>query len=86
MNSAALPDWPAAMPLQMASKYCGLSPTAFKELCPVKPIAFRSTAHSHRWPRVRLDEWLMENDPNVNPSAGRNGPKLRLVKEDDIDL
>lgn len=82
-NRRALPDWPASMPLHMAASYCGLSQSYFKRVCPVQPIAFGDTAHSYRWVRFRLDEWLAEKDPNGKPTASR---ALRLVKEDDIAI
>jgi hypothetical protein len=58
------PHWPAALPLHLAAEYCGLSVDTFKEICPVKPIAFTQSTQGDRYLRKRLDEWLERIDPN----------------------
>lgn len=59
-----LPYWPAALNKKLAAAYCGLSVDLFKEVCPVKPIAFTGSAWGNRYLRQRLDEWLLSLDPN----------------------
>gem|GEM_PF-1780057 len=63
-----MPFWPAAMPLNQAAAYCGLSTETFKTVCPVKPVSFTSTAKGQRFLRQRLDEWLASLDKNVDYS------------------
>jgi hypothetical protein len=57
----------------MAAEYCGLSVDTFKEVCPVKPIAFTQSTRGDRYLRTRLDAWLDTIDPNeaASPSARR---------------
>lgn len=62
------PFWPAALPLTQAAAYCGVSIETFKEVCPVKPVAFTSTIRGQRYLRQRLDEWLVSLDKNVDYS------------------
>lgn len=60
----ALPDWPAALRLDQAAAYTGLSVDTFKGVCPVKPIAFTGSSRGHRYLRTSLDTWLASLDPN----------------------
>lgn len=69
--SDAAPFWPAALPLWQAADYCSLSVDTFKEKCPVKPIKFTESTRGDRWLRVRLDEWLLSQDPNRSQSPVR---------------
>lgn len=73
MTAAAreFPYWPAAMPLNQAAAYCGLSVDTFKEKCPVKPLSFTDSTRGHRYLRQRLDEWLYSLDPNRTLSPPR---------------
>ncbi len=71
MTRQDLPNWPAALPLMLAAAYCGLSPEVFKEVCPVKPISFTLSTRGHRYLRVKLDEWLLSQDPNASRSPVR---------------
>jgi hypothetical protein len=64
-----LPFWPAALRLDQAAAYCGLSATTFAAICPVKPIEFTRSARGRRWLRVRLDAWLAPLDTN-DPETG----------------
>lgn len=68
-----LPYWPAALRLDQAASYCGLSVDTFKDVCPVKPIEFTQSARGHRYLRARLDAWLDMLDPNreVSREPGR---------------
>lgn len=66
--SKATPFWPAAMPLNQAAAYCGLSIETFKDVCPIKPVSFTNTARGHRFLRQRLDEWLASLDGNMDYS------------------
>jgi hypothetical protein len=70
--------WPAALRLDQASAYCGLSVETFKDVCPVKPVAFTQSPRGHRWLKDSLDVWLSSLDPNKSrPPAGRRfGEKL----------
>ncbi len=68
MTVKATPYWPAAMPLNQAAAYCGLSTETFKDVCPVKPVSFTNTARGHRFLRQRLDEWLASLDGNMDYS------------------
>ena len=65
--------WPAALRLDQAAEYCGLSVDTFKEKCPVKPIEFTQSSHGRRWLRAKLDSWLDTLDPNTatSPAAPR---------------
>jgi hypothetical protein len=60
-----LPYWPAALRLDQAGAYCGLSVDTFKEVCPVKPIAFTQSTRGNRFLRTSLDLWLASLDPNA---------------------
>jgi hypothetical protein len=60
--------WPAALRLNQAAEYCGLSVETFKTVCTVKPIEFTKSAWGNRYLRARLDEWLASLDPNAQPS------------------
>jgi hypothetical protein len=70
-----LPYWPAALRLDQASAYCGLSVDTFKKVCIVAPIQFTQSSHGRRWLRTRLDEWLDSLDPN----APQEPPRRRLA-------
>jgi hypothetical protein len=59
-----LPYWQAALRLDQAAVYSGLSVDTFKEVCPIKPIAFTQSARGRRYLRARLDAWLASLDPN----------------------
>jgi hypothetical protein len=65
VKSNELPWPPAALRLDQAAAYCGLSIDLFKEKCPVKPIEFTVSTRGHRYRRAALDEWLASIDPNV---------------------
>jgi len=67
----ATPNWPAALPLNLAAAYCGLSVDTFKTVCPVKPVSFTQSTRGHRYLRTRLDEWLLSRDPNAAKSMPR---------------
>jgi hypothetical protein len=69
-------DWPAALRLDQAAAYVGLSVDTFKNLCPVKPIAFTDSARSNRWLRVKLDEWMASLDPNGPAPTRRFGERI----------
>lgn len=62
------PYWPAAMPLNQAAAYCGLSTETFKEVCPVRPVALTPSTRGQRFLRLRLDEWLTSLDRNTDYS------------------
>lgn len=64
-----IPYWPAALRLDQAAAYCGLSVDTFKEVCTVAPIQFTKSTHGRRWLRSRLDAWLDSLDPNSAGSA-----------------
>jgi hypothetical protein len=70
--------WPAALNLDEAAEYCGLSVPTFKERCTVKPIQFTESTRGNRWLRASLDNWLSSLDPNkqVSPSGRRFGERL----------
>ena len=53
------PYWPAALRLDQAAAYCGLSQATFMKVWPIKPIAFTSSTRGTRYLRQRLDEWLL---------------------------
>lgn len=78
MTKTPLPYWPAALGLEMAARYCGLSADTFKEVCPVKPIAFTSSSRGNRYLRARLDQWLDTVDPN---QEGSRSPEHRSIEE-----
>lgn len=67
----ALPYWPAALRLDQAAAYSGLSVDTFKKVCPIKPVSFTESARGERYLRTRLDEWLASLDPNKQSSSGR---------------
>ena len=67
----ALTVWPAALRLDQAAEYIGLSVDTFKAVCPVKPVKFTESTRGDRYLRVRLDEWLASLDPNVTTSPVR---------------
>jgi len=71
-------DWPAALRLDQAAEYAGLSVDTFKVVCPVKPIQFTSSSRGNRYLRVRLDGWLLSLDPNKesNPTGRHFGEVL----------
>jgi hypothetical protein len=62
------PYWPAALRLDQAAAYSGLSVETFKTRCTVQPISFTESTRGNRYLRVRLDEWLASLDPNEQPS------------------
>jgi hypothetical protein len=70
--------WPAALRLDQAAEYSGLSVETFKAVCPVKPIEFTQSTRGNRWLRANLDNWLSSLDPNkqASPSGRRFGEKL----------
>jgi hypothetical protein len=69
--------WPAALRLDQAAEYSGLSVDTFKAVCPVKPIAFTQSTRGNRYLRANLDAWLSSLDPNAQPSPIRRfGEKL----------
>ena len=66
--------WPAALRLDQAAEYSGLSVDVFKKVCPVKPIGFTDSTRGNRYLRIRLDEWLVgldPNGPNYSPAPRR---------------
>lgn len=56
--------WPAALRLDLAAEYCGLSVPTFEKVCPVKPIAFTESTRGNRYLTKRLDEWMNTLDPD----------------------
>lgn len=66
---AELPYWPAALRLDHAAAYCGLSVPTFTAVCPVKPIQFTQSGRGRRWLRARLGAWLGTPDTN-DPETG----------------
>jgi hypothetical protein len=70
--------WPAALRLDQAAEYTGLSVDTFKAKCPVKPIEFTKSTKGNRYLRARLDVWLSSLDPNeqTSPTGRRFGEKL----------
>ena len=76
--------WPAALPLNEAAEYCGLSVETFKEVCPVKPISFTQSTRGDRYLRDALDVWLASIDPNkeVTLSPGKMTWGERLGKRE----
>lgn len=67
----SLTAWPAALRLDQAAAYCGLSVPTFEKVCPVKPIAFTQSTRGNRYLTKRLDEWLLTLDPNGERPIGR---------------
>lgn len=63
--------WPAALRLDQAAEYSGLSIDTFKAVCPVKPIEFTQSTRGNRYLRASLDTWLSSLDPNAQPSQIR---------------
>ena len=76
--SEGLPYWPAALRLDQAAAYSGLSVQTFKEVCPVKPVSFTPSTRGDRYLRSSLDNWLQSLDPNVasTVTARRFGEKI----------
>lgn len=74
----ALAVWPAALRLDQAAAYSGLSVETFKRVCTVKPIAFTDSARGHRYLRTSLDTWLASKDPNhsQSPAPRRFGERI----------
>lgn len=68
------PYWPAALRLDQAAAYCGLSAEMFKEKCPVKPINFTESTRGNRWLRSSLDNWLASLEPKGQPSPTGRRP------------
>lgn len=70
--------WPAALNLNEAAEYCGLSVVTFKKACTVKPIALTESTRGNRWLRTSLDSWLAAKDPNrqTSPTGRRFGERL----------
>jgi len=71
-------QWPAALRLDQAAEYTGLSVDTFKAKCPVKPISFTESTRGNRWLRANLDNWLLSLDPNKqsSPTGRRFGERL----------
>lgn len=65
MPESSLPFWPAALRLDQAAAYSGLSVQIFKDVCPVKPVSFTASTRGNRYLRTSLDNWLQSLDPNV---------------------
>lgn len=63
--------WPAALRLDQAAEYSGLSVETFKAVCPVKPIKFTLSTKGNRYLRTSLDAWLASLDPNKPASPVR---------------
>ena len=59
---------PAALRLDQAAEYCGLSVETFKRVCPVRPISFTGCSRGNRYLRVKLDEWLASLNSNGSTS------------------
>lgn len=75
--SQPLMVWPAALRLDQAAAYSGLSVDTFKAVCTVKPISFTESARGQRYLRASLDAWLSSLDPNTAKSPARRfGEKL----------
>lgn len=69
--SLTVPYWPAALRLDQAAAYSGLCVETFKDVCPVKPVAFTQSTRGQRYLRSSLDAWLASLDPNVETSPVR---------------
>jgi hypothetical protein len=67
--------WPAALRLDQAAEYSGLSAETFKVVCPVKPIEFTQSTRGRRYLKASLDAWLSSLDPNAQTSSM---PKRRI--------
>ena len=78
MTDESLPYWPAALRLDQAAAYSGLSVQTFKEVCPVKPVSFTLSTRGDRYLRTSLDNWLQSLDPNIASimTARRFGEKI----------
>jgi hypothetical protein len=78
IKMSAFPSWPAALRLDQAAAYCGLSVETFKAVCPVKPIAFTDSSRGNRYLKAKLDDWLASLDPNglAEMPTRRFGEKL----------
>jgi hypothetical protein len=72
----ALTLQPAALRLDQAAEYCGLSVETFKLVCPVRPIAFTGSTRGNRYLRAKLDEWLASLDPN-----GSTSPAVKRLED-----
>lgn len=84
MNPEKMPYWPAALRLDLAAAYCGLSPETFKKVCPVQPIPFTESSRGHRYLRAKIDAWLVSLDPNQPPSLARYfGERINARSSDD---
>jgi hypothetical protein len=79
VERASLPYWPAALRLDQAAAYCGLSVDTFKGVCPIKPIVFTQSARGNRYLRASLDAWLASLDPNKTTSAPRRRLGDRII-------
>jgi hypothetical protein len=54
---------PALFNREQASVYCGVSPSVFERVCPVRPISLaerldREDKRLLRWSKASLDEWI----------------------------
>jgi hypothetical protein len=78
MSDAGLPFWPAALRLDQAAAYSGLSVQTFKDVCPVRPVSFTASTRGDRYLRSSLDNWLQSLNPNVasTMAARRFGEKI----------
>jgi hypothetical protein len=76
--SRTLTVWPAALRLDQAAEYVGLSPDVFKAACPVTPVSFTKSTRGNRYLKTSLDVWLSTLDPNgqSSPPARRFGEKI----------
>jgi hypothetical protein len=82
MKMTVITIWPAAMRLELAAQYSGLSVETFKNVCPIKPITFTQSSRGDRYLKLRLDEWLELLDPNSPRSSIRRfGDKLGAQSE-----
>jgi hypothetical protein len=75
--SRPLTVWPAALRLDQAAAYIGLSVDTFKAVCPIRPIPFTPSTRGHRYLRASLDNWLVSLDPNGSNAA----PPTRRIGE-----
>jgi hypothetical protein len=79
--------WPAALRLDQAAEYCGLSVDTFKEVCTVAPIQFTESSHGRRWLRARLDSNSKSTPPKFQPAicfsiSGGGLEFIRVVMRD----